>query len=203
VPTRGDERALDAGTGVGALAFALAPLVAEVVGVDLSRERLAEARARAAALPNVTFVEGDARDLPFDDASFDLAGTLRVLHHLTRPELVFAELARVTRPRAVILVVDQLAPVDPLAALELDRFERARDPSHTRLLPDTDIRQLGEANELVLRQSRIETETRELVPYLDLAACEGDARERALGLAPAPDRYDAIVGWYAFAKRGI
>ena len=37
-----------------------------------------------------------------------------------------AELTRVTRPGGTILVVDQLAPVDPLSALELNRFEIAR-----------------------------------------------------------------------------
>ena len=36
----GDERALDVGTGSGALAFALAPLVREVVGVDAVLEAL-------------------------------------------------------------------------------------------------------------------------------------------------------------------
>ena len=56
---RGDERALDAGTGTGALAFALAPLVGEVVGVDNDPERLRLARERAAGVPNVSFVEGD------------------------------------------------------------------------------------------------------------------------------------------------
>src|SRR5262249_15504152 len=48
VSPRGDERALDAGCGAGALTFALAAIVAEVVGVDLVPELLEQARARAA-----------------------------------------------------------------------------------------------------------------------------------------------------------
>lgn len=197
---RGDERVVDVGSGAGALALALAPHVGEVVGLDASPERLAEARRRAEQVSNATFVEGDGRDLPFESASFDLAATLRTLHHVGRPELVVAQLARVTRPGGRILIVDQIAPVDPLAALELDRFERVRDASHTRLLPDIDIRQLGEANQLVLRTSRVESEQRELDAYLDLAACEGDARETALALAPGRDFYTAEVGWYLFVK---
>jgi hypothetical protein len=39
-------------------------------------------------------------------------------------------MARVTRPAGLVLVVDQIVPADPLEALELDRFERARDPTH-------------------------------------------------------------------------
>ena len=98
VVPRGDERALDVGTGAGTLALALAPLVREVVGVDVVPELLARARERAQDVPNVTFAEGDLTRLEFERASFDLAATLRTLHHVPRPELAVAELARVTRP---------------------------------------------------------------------------------------------------------
>jgi ubiquinone/menaquinone biosynthesis C-methylase UbiE len=196
VPLRGEERALDAGAGTGALAFALAPLVGEVVAVELVPELIE--RGRAVAPPNVTFVEGDITKLDFPLGSFDLAGTLRTLHHVPRPELVVAELTRVTRLGGTVLVVDQIAPNDPLAALELNRFERARDPSHTRALADVDLRQLFEANNLVLVRAMFVREPRELEPYLDLAGCEGEAREQAKALAP-PD-YEAELGWYLLRR---
>jgi ubiquinone/menaquinone biosynthesis C-methylase UbiE len=189
---RGDERALDVGTGTGALAYALAPLVREVVAVDSDPEMAQRARADAPA--NVEVVVGDAEHLPFEPLEFDLVATLRTLHHTRRPELVVAELVRVARPGATILVVDQLAPVDPLAALDLNRFERARDPSTTRVLADTDLRGLFDSNGLVLRQADIVREPRELEPYLDLAGCQGDERERARQLAP--EGYEAVLGWY-------
>ena len=85
VAPKGDERALDSGTGTGALAFALAPHVREVVGVDIVPELLEQARKRAGDVPNVTFAEGDANELPFGYGEFDLAGTLRTFHHLARP----------------------------------------------------------------------------------------------------------------------
>jgi ubiquinone/menaquinone biosynthesis C-methylase UbiE len=198
VPT-GDERVVDSGTGSGALALALAPHVREVVGIDLVPELLEQARKRAERFPNVTFVEGDATKLPFEYGSFDLAGSLRTLHHIARPELAVAELTRVTRPRGRLLVVDQIAPVDPLSALELNRFERARDPSHTRTLADIDLRHLFESNGLVLLRAEYEREPRDLDAYLDLAGCEGEARERAATLAPP--NYGAEVGWYLLEKR--
>lgn len=198
-PTRGDERALDAGCGAGALALALAPLVAEVVGVDVDEERLAAARELAP--PNVSFVAGDAAALPFERASFDVVGCLKVLHHARRPELVVAELARVVRPGGRILLADQIASADPLAALELDRFERVRDPSHTRLLPDGDVRALLEANDLVVTRDEIVREPRELESYLDVAGTSGEARDRARSLAPG-EAYTAEVGWYLARKRG-
>ena len=196
VPATGEERALDAGTGTGALAYALAPVVREVVGVDLVPELLEWARATAP--PNAVFAEGDITALEFERGSFDLAGTLRTLHHVARPELAIAELARVTRPGGTVLVVDQVAPTDPLQALDLDRFERARDPTHTRTLPDVDFRHLFEANGLVLRRAEFLAETRELDPYLDLAGCEGAARDRARALAP--DDYGVTIGWYLLRR---
>jgi ubiquinone/menaquinone biosynthesis C-methylase UbiE len=198
---RGDERALDAGTGAGALAFALAPHVGEVLGVDRVPELLTRARERATAFGNVTFVEADITKLPFEDFSFDLTGTLRTLHHVPRPELVIAELVRVTRRGGTVVVIDQIAPVDPLAALAVDRFERARDPAHARLLPEIDLRHLFEANELVLVRQRHEVERRVLDAYLELAGCAGEDRERALALAPeGRERYTAEVGWYLLRR---
>ena len=195
----GVERALDSGSGAGALAFALAPHVREVVGVDLVPELLEQARARAERYPNVTFVEGDATKLPFGYGEFDLACTLRTLHHIARPELAVAELARVTRARGRLLVVDQIAAVDPLAAAELNRFEHTRDPSHTRTLADVDLRGLFESNNLVLLRAEYEREPRDLDSYLDLAGCEGEERERARAIAPPG--YTADIGWYLLEKR--
>jgi len=105
----------------------------------------------------------------------------------------------VTRAGGRLLVVDQIAPVDPLAAAELNRFERARDPSHTRALADVDLRGLFESNGLVLLRAEYEREPRDLDSYLDLAGCEGEARERAQTLAPPG--YAADLGWYLLEKR--
>jgi ubiquinone/menaquinone biosynthesis C-methylase UbiE len=155
-------------------------------------------RAREGAPGNVEVALGDAEHLPFGPLEFDVAGTLRTLHHTRRPELVVAELARVARRGATILVVDQVAPVDPLAALELNRFERARDPSTTRVLADTDLRGLFDANGLVLRRDEFVREPRELDAYLDLAGCQGAERELARSLAPCG--YEALLGWYVLTR---
>jgi SAM-dependent methyltransferase len=165
--------------------------------VDSSPDLLAAARERAPA--NCAFVEGDVSALPFEYGSFDLVGCARVLHHVRRPELVVAELSRVARPGGRILLVDQLGSIDPMVTFEQDRFERARDPSHTRLLPDGDIRALLEANDLVVLSNDVTRERRDVERYLDLVGAEGEERERLRHMAPAPT-YEIEVGWYVARK---
>jgi ubiquinone/menaquinone biosynthesis C-methylase UbiE len=173
--------------------------VREVVGLDPVPELLELARARA--LPNTEFLEGDGTALPFPDGFFDLAGTHRTLHHVAQPERIVAELARVTLPGGRVLVVDQLAPDDAMAAATLHEFETARDPSHTRLLTDGELRELFAANELALLRERHDEEPRDLARYLDLAGCAGDGRAHAEALAAGDPRVlVASVGWYLLAR---
>jgi ubiquinone/menaquinone biosynthesis C-methylase UbiE len=195
-PFTGVERALDVGCGTGALAYVLAEHVTDVVGVDASEAYIAAAREHAP--PGCTFVVGDATALPFPYGDFDLVGCLRVLHHVRRPELVVSELARVGRPGVTILLAYQLGDDDPIRSLELDRFERVRDPSHTRLLPDADIRGYLDANDLTVVANEVVREHRDMEQYLDLVGLEGEERERVARMAPAS--YDVELGWYVAVK---
>src|SRR6202171_5908580 len=72
-PKPGD-LALDVATGTGNTAFALAPYVRRVIGVDLTPEMLDQARRLTdeRAIKNVDWVLGDAAKLPFQDETFDL-----------------------------------------------------------------------------------------------------------------------------------
>src|SRR5437762_2800926 len=69
-------RLLDVGCGAGQLALIAARAGARVVGCDISTNWLEKARARAAAERlNVTFEEGDAEALPYQDGDFDVVSS--------------------------------------------------------------------------------------------------------------------------------
>jgi ubiquinone/menaquinone biosynthesis C-methylase UbiE len=100
-------RVIDVGCGLGDDARALSRLVGphgEVVGLDSSCALLERAQARCEPEDGpVTFLAGDAHELPFDAGTFDAARTERTLQHLENPARAVGELARVTRPGGVVL----------------------------------------------------------------------------------------------------
>jgi ArsR family transcriptional regulator len=91
----------------------LAAFSDRVVAVDISKEMLKHARARAKSLglENVEFVKADLQDLPLDDATFDAAFATLVLHHAPDPAAAVREMARILRPGGTLVVVDLSAHV--------------------------------------------------------------------------------------------
>jgi ubiquinone/menaquinone biosynthesis C-methylase UbiE len=193
---RGDERVLDVGCGAGALAYAVAPAVREVVAVDSDPSMVELARRNAPA--NVRVEQADGERLPFAASEFDLAATLRTLHHTEHPGRLVAEVVRVTKPGGTVLVVDQLAPPDEEEARTLNEFEQARDASTWRLLPERELRELLAQAGLTVEREEIVREARDLEAYLDLAGCEGAERARVARLAPPG--YAATLGWFVLLR---
>jgi SAM-dependent methyltransferase len=90
---------LDVACGSGNLAIPAARAGAIVTGVDIATNLLEQARARADSEGlTIRFDEGDAENLPYDEASFDVVVSMFGAMFAPRPELVAAELARVCRP---------------------------------------------------------------------------------------------------------
>jgi ubiquinone/menaquinone biosynthesis C-methylase UbiE len=89
---------LDVACGTGNLAIPAARTGARVTGVDIASNLLMQARQRAAAEGlQITFEEGDAEQLPFPDAHFDVVMTMFGAMFAPDPERVASELARVCR----------------------------------------------------------------------------------------------------------
>jgi len=100
-------RLLDVGCGAGQLALIAARAGARVTGCDISTNWLEKAQERAAAEGlEITFQEGDAECLPYEDAQFDAVVSLIGAMFAPRPELVAAELLRVCRPGGMIAMAN-------------------------------------------------------------------------------------------------
>lgn len=95
---------LDIGTGSGNLAIPAAQAGAKVTGVDITPELFDAARKRAAdAGVEVEWVEGDAADLPFEDASFDRVGSVFGAIFAPVNQDAADEMVRVCRPGGLIV----------------------------------------------------------------------------------------------------
>jgi ubiquinone/menaquinone biosynthesis C-methylase UbiE len=114
--------------------LALAPFVRRVIGLDLTREMIDEARRIAAErnIRNVDWVIADAAHLPFQDDTFDLLTVRAAPHHFPSVDAFLAEGFRVLSPGGDAAFID-CAP--PLPARDvLHQIEVRRDPSHVRSL---------------------------------------------------------------------
>ncbi|MGD9883190.1 MAG: class I SAM-dependent methyltransferase, partial [Reyranella sp.] len=101
-------RVLDCGIGTGILSLTLAEVlpVREVVGFDVAPRMLREANANLAAAGIASEMHCvDAHRLAQDDASFDAAVSAHILEHLVHPQQAIAEMARVLRPGAPLVIV--------------------------------------------------------------------------------------------------
>jgi ubiquinone/menaquinone biosynthesis C-methylase UbiE len=107
LPLRAGMRVLDVACGSGNLAVAVARLGCKAAGVDIAANLVAQARARASTEGlAIDFREGDAEALPYADGEFDSVVTMFGAMFAPRPELVAAELLRVTRPGGFVAMAN-------------------------------------------------------------------------------------------------
>jgi SAM-dependent methyltransferase len=105
---RGSGRVLDVGCATGLLVKALEDRGVEAAGVDVSQWAVDHAVSRSV-------VRGSALELPWDDASFDVAISQDVMEHMHPDDLpgVLGEQVRVVRPGGTILHLIPFYPFDP------------------------------------------------------------------------------------------
>jgi ubiquinone/menaquinone biosynthesis C-methylase UbiE len=98
---------LDVAAGNGNFALAAARRGASVTASDLTPRmvELGRARSEAGGLP-ITWVEGDAEELPFPDSSFDVVASVFGAMFAPRPDRVAAELFRVVRPAGLVAMAN-------------------------------------------------------------------------------------------------
>jgi ubiquinone/menaquinone biosynthesis C-methylase UbiE len=126
---------LDVATGGGHTALKFAPLVKQVVALDLTPQMLeaAEKFITGKGVTNVEFMQGDAEKMPFEANTFDLVTCRIAPHHFPDCWRFVQEVARVLKPGGKFILQDNTVPDDERAARYIDAFERLRDPSHHRM----------------------------------------------------------------------
>lgn len=101
------DRVLDIAAGTGTSSAAIARRGATVTALDFSAGMVAEGRVRH---PELTFVEGDAEQLPFDDNSFDAVTISFGLRNVNNPRQALTEMYRVLRPGGRLVVCEFTTP---------------------------------------------------------------------------------------------
>ncbi len=139
-PLDPDMIVLDVACGAAHAAEQAAPHVRQVVGVDLTPALLEVGadRLRDAGITNVLLQEGNAAELPFLDASFDLVMCRGAMHHFADPGAAVAEMARVCNDGGRVVVADMVPPSADVRGA-FDALHRCLDPSHAGVLLEAEL----------------------------------------------------------------
>ncbi len=186
---RPGDRVLDVGCGSGVLLPALGELVTpggEVIGLDYAQPLLDAARERLEGTSTaavVTLVQGDAHQLPFEDAAFDAAHVERVLIHLEDADKALREIRRVVRPGGWVVAAEPDA-----AGIRIDH---PADPEAMALIAERDtaaIRNPGMGLELNRRLAKAGLVDRRIEVFTEL-----DRSYHPISAAGDRDAADALV----------
>ena len=106
-------RALDVATGTGDLAIELASRGASVVGSDFSEGMLDVARRKSPPTPGLTWEQGNALALPYEDGAFDAATVGFGARNFSDLPQGLSEMARVVKPGGRVVVLEITTPQRP------------------------------------------------------------------------------------------
>lgn len=131
---------LEVASGTCICGRALAPYIKHVKCLDATPAMLESGKeeAKRAGISNISFTEGMAQDLPFENESFDIVISRLAFHHFLEPELIFSEMKRVLKSGGKLVIWDMSAAAGGLRKIN-DDIERLRDPSHVRILSRQEI----------------------------------------------------------------
>lgn len=153
---------LDIATGAGNVALEFAPHVAKVVAFDLTQQMLevTAQRANEQGITNLVTKLGKAESLPFDDTTFDIVVVRLAPHHFADIRKAVSEMSRVVKPGGRILIVDSTCPEDKVLAMQVNKIEKLRDPSHVRNYSPSEWTSM-------LADAGLTVQSKTVMPYLE------------------------------------
>lgn len=174
-------RVLDVGCGPGIMTAALAYDAKEIVAFDITPEMISRARQRCETegLTNVQFQVGQAEKLPFEDASFNVIVTRLTFHHFSDPAIVLSEMKRVIKPGGTIIIADIISSEIPEESELHNALEILRDPSHIRMIPRSEFKELIESAKLNIKEEDSWIKKREFSEWIQIT----NSPERAAPLS--------------------
>ncbi|MEN1937888.1 class I SAM-dependent methyltransferase [Paenibacillus sp. 102] len=153
VENRKNIHLLDIATGGGHVANLLATIFKDVVALDITEKMLEKAKEfiQTNGHENVSFVVGNAEDLPFSNASFDTAVCRIAAHHFQNPAQFIHEVHRILEEKGLFILIDNVSPENQEYDTFYNFIEKKRDPSHRRALKKTEWISLLEKNGLQMQ----------------------------------------------------
>lgn len=142
-------RILDVATGTGKQAFAFAEKGYEVIGIDISEAMLNVAK-KENKFRNAKFEVADATKLPFADNSFDISCVSFALHDmpLSIREKVLKEMARVTKPKGIIVITDYDLPKNKISKFLVYHFITLFEAEYYKTFIKSDLEALLNKNKI-------------------------------------------------------
>ncbi|MEI4800709.1 class I SAM-dependent methyltransferase [Bacillus sp. NPDC077411] len=103
-----EKRVIDIGCGGGIYTKQLAMMgAAEVIGVDFSNQMIQAAKENCTHTSNVSFIQGDAYNIPFADETFDIVLSRAVIHHLDYIPKFLQEAYRILKRGGILILQDR------------------------------------------------------------------------------------------------
>ncbi len=126
INAKNSSRILDVATGIGKQAFAFAKKGYDVIGIDLSEGMLKVANKKN-KYGNVKFEVADATNLPFEDKYFDVSCISFAFNEmpLSIRKKVLEEMVRVTKPKGIIVIIDNALPKNKIGRYLIYHFVKS------------------------------------------------------------------------------
>ncbi|MDD4924603.1 MAG: class I SAM-dependent methyltransferase [Dehalococcoidales bacterium] len=113
---------LEIGGGNGEVAKYIARYyIGDITATDIDEKQITVARKGTGSVSNLSFQVADAKDLPFDDETFDVVISFGVLHHIEGWQEALSEIKRVLKPKGYLVYAEVIYPE---GISEMDKVSR-------------------------------------------------------------------------------